>query len=240
MRLGIEAAGAIVIVALAAVAWAPPAPAQDKLQDKLQDKPATPTFGSRNQLPDGSANLTVGRRLETEWDAKVGFDAKLAPELASPSLSDSLLQPTVPGRSTGVVWGTVTGPSVAPMLFDKTAVDARLEPGEDKGQVSATLSRTLPLGDASITVQDKYSVTQTLQGGGATILESDRSLRFKWSPTSTTLSAGVVTSTVDGQWYNRLSAEQKVVGPLSVTTTVTDPGGTAASKSIAAGFKHTW
>lgn len=233
MRLGIEAAGALGIAVLVVTAAASPAVAQDKPQ-------STPTFGSRSPQSDGSTNLTVGRKLETEWDAKVGFDAKLAPELASPSLSDSLLQPTVPGRSSGAIWGTVTGPSVAPMLFDKTSVDARLDPVEDKGQVSATLSRTVPLGDASIVVQDRYSVTQTLQGGGITILESDRSLRFKWSPTNTTLSAGVITSTVDGQWHNRLSAEQKIVGPLSVTTTVTDPGSTAASKSIAAGFKHTW
>jgi len=236
MKLAIDAAGAILVAALAATIAASTAAAQDK----PQDKGATPTFGSRNEQPDGSTNLTVGRKLETEWETKVGFDAKLAPELASPSLSDSLLQPTVPGRSSGVVWGTVTGPSVAPMLFDKTSVDARLEPGEDKGQLSATLSRTVPLGDASITVQDKYSVTQTLQGGGVTILESDRSVRLKWSPTNTTLSAGVVTSSVDGQWHNRLSAEQRIAGPLSVTTTVTDPGGTASSKSIAAGFKHTW
>jgi hypothetical protein len=235
MRLAIEAAGAVVI-ALAAVTIAPPAAAQDKPQDKL----ATPTFGSRTPQPDGSLNLTVGRRLETDWDAKVGFDAKLAPELASPSLSDSLQHPPAPGHSSGTVWGTVTGPSVAPMLFDKTSVDARFEPGEEKGQVAATLSRTVPLGDASITVQDKYSVTQTLQGGGITILESDRSVRLKWSPTNTTLSAGVVASSVDGQWHNKLSAEQRIVGPLSVTTTVTDPGNTTSTKSIAAGFKHTW
>ena len=126
------------------------------------------------------------------------------------------------------------------MLFDKTAVDARLEPGEDKGQVSATLSRTVPLGDASITLQDKYSVTQTLHDGPGPIFESDRSVRLKWAPTNTTLSAGVVTSSVDGQWHNRVSAEQRIVGPLSVTTTVTDPGGTTSTKSIAAGFKHTW
>lgn len=236
MRLGTEAAGVFAVVALAAMTLAPPAAALDKPQDKL----GTPTFGSRNQQPDGSTNLTVGRRLETEWDAKVGFDAKLAPELASPSLSDTLLQPPAPGHSSGVVWGTVTGPSVAPMLFDKTAVDARLEPGEDKGQVSATLSRTVPLGDASITLQDKYSVTQTLHDGPGPIFESDRSVRLKWAPTNTTLSAGVVTSSVDGQWHNRVSAEQRIVGPLSVTTTVTDPGGTTSTKSIAAGFKHTW
>ena len=99
----------------------------------------------------------------------------------------------------------------------------------------------------SVTLQDKYSVTQSLQSAGATpqppggsLLQSDRSVRLNLAPTSTTLSAGVVTSNADNQWHNKLSAEQRVIGPLNVTTSITDPGSAASSKSIAAGFKHTW
>ena len=135
------------------------------------------------------------------------------------------------------------------MLFDKTAVDARLDPSQEKGQLAATLSRTLPLSsDVSVTLQDKYSVTQSLQSNpvprrnppAASVWQTDRSLRLNLRPTSTTLSAGVVTSNSDSQWHNKLSAEQQIVGPLNVTTSVTDPGTAASSKSIAAGFKHTW
>ena len=127
-----------------------------------------------------------------------------------------------------------------------------LDPAQEQGQVSATLSRTLTLGDnASVTLQDKYSVTQSLLGGtnppavtaippGASVWETERSLRFHLAPTGTTLSAGVATLSSDTQWHNRISAEQKIGGPLSVTTSVTDPASPTASKSISARFKHTW
>ena len=74
----------------------------------------------------------------------------------------------------------------------------------------------------------------------ARLWQSDRSVRLNLAPTSTTLSAGVVTSNADNQWHNKLSAEQRLLGPLNVTTSITDPGTAASSKSIAAGFKHTW
>ena len=158
-----------------------------------------------------------------------------------------LINPSVT-RSTGAVWGSITGPGVAPLLFDKTAVDARIDPSQEKGELAATLSRTLPLsGTVSVTLQDKYSVTQSVQSNGATpqspggaVWQADRSVRLNLAPTRTTLSAGVVMSNADNQSHNKLSAEQRLIGPLNVTNSITDPGTAASSKSIAAGFKHTW
>ena len=205
------------------------------------------TFGTRTEKPDGSVALTIGRRLPTDWDTKFGMDAKLSPEQPSAMADTVAVNPSVT-RSTGAVWGSMSGPGVAPVIFDKTTVDARFDPSQEKGEIAATLSRTVPLsGTVSVTLQDKYSVTQSLQSAGATpqppggsLLQSDRSVRLNLAPTSTTLSAGVVTSNADNQWHNKLSAEQRVIGPLNVTTSITDPGSAASSKSIAAGFKHTW
>lgn len=203
-----------------------------------------PTFGSRTEKSDGSVALTIGRRLPTEWDAKFGMDAKLAPE---PSSIPAHTTPhsTPADRSSSTVWGSMTGPAVAPFLFDKTAIDARLDPGNEKGEVAATLSRTVPLGeDVSVTLQDKYSVTQSIttpsQLAGTPTWQSDRSVRLNIAPTSTTLSAGIVTTSTDNLRHNRFSAEQRIFGPLNVTTSVTDPGSATSSKSITAGFKHTW
>ena len=212
-----------------------------------QSNPNDPTFGSRSDKPDGSVALTIGRRLPTDWDTKFGMDAKLSPEPPSAMADTVLVNPSVT-RSTGAVWGSMTGPGVAPLLFDKTAVDARIDPSQEKGELAATLSRTLPLsGTVSVTLQDKYSVTQSLQSNGAapqpsggSVWQADRSVRLNLAPTSTTLSAGVVTSNADNQWHNKLSAEQRLLGLLNVTTSITDPGTAASSKSIAAGFKHTW
>jgi hypothetical protein len=203
-----------------------------------------PTFGSRIEKPDGSVALTIGRRLPTEWDAKFGMDATLAPE---PPAALAVTTPNIAPdrRSSGTVWGSMTGPSVAPFLFDKTAVDARLDPAGEKGEVAATLSRTVPLGESlSVTLQDKYSVTQSIttpsQLSGGQVWQADRSVRLKIAPTSTTLSAGIITTSTDNLQHNKFGAEQRVFGPLNVITSVTDPGTAASSKSIAAGFKHTW
>jgi hypothetical protein len=214
---------------------------------KNQNNPNDPTFGNRSEKPDGSVALTIGRRLPTEWDTRFGMDANMPAEPPSALVDAGLVDPSIT-RSSGAVWGSMTGPGVAPIIFDKTSVDARIDPSQEKGQVAATLSRTLPLnGDVSVTLQDKYSLTQSLPGNSVTlqpssgaIWQADRSLRLNLAPTSTTLSAGVVTSNIDNEWHNKLSAEQRIIGPLNVTTSITDPGTGASSKSIAAGFKHTW
>ena len=85
-----------------------------------------------------------------------------------------------------------------------------------------------------------HSNAATPQPSGGSLWQSDRSVRLNLAPTSTTLSAGVVTSNADNQWHNKLSAEQRISALFNVTTSITDPGNAASSKSIAAGFKHTW
>jgi hypothetical protein len=202
------------------------------------------TFGTRTELPDGSTVVTVGRSLPTEWDTRLGFDANLAPMKPSvlPAFQDKR-------DSTGAVWGSMTGPSVAPLIYDKTEIGARLDQNDDNGRIAATLSRTVPLGDGvSVTLRDQYAVTQSLNAahssnpnaGTAAAWSIDRSVRLSLGATGTTLSAGTATTSEDGEWHNRLSAEQQIVGPLTVSTSVTDPGSGSSIKSITAGFKHTW
>ena len=211
----------------------------------------SPTFGSRTEKPDGSVALRIGRRLPTEWETKFGVDASLSPH--SPAVDAAMPGTDINRASTGALWGSMTGPGVAPLIFDKTAIDARVDSSDANGKVGATLSRTVPLGgDLSVILRDKYSVTQSLHGGvqgsatpGTSLTPGsawniDRSVSLNLGSTGTTVSAGTATSSGDIQWHNKLSAEQKVLGPLSVTTFVTDPGTAASNKSISAGFKHTW
>jgi hypothetical protein len=213
-----------------------------------QSTPASPTFGSRTEHDDGSVALSVGRELQSEWNTRIGIDAHIVPEQGPEGIAETVLQGGEQGPSTGTVWGRIEAP--APLFWDKTSVDVRLDPLQDQGQISATMSRTVPLGDTvSVTLQDKYSATQSLQGTppavaaippGASVWETDRSVRFNLKHTGTTLSAGVATVSGDPQWHNRISAEQRIGGPLSITTTVTDPSGPDSNKSISARFRHTW
>ncbi len=221
-----------------------------------------PTFGSRTDNPDGSAAMTIGRRLPTTWETKVGTDVSLAPP-AGTVTSDNVLRGTAPDRSSGAIWGNLTMPGVRPLGFDKTSVDARFDAGRDEGKLGTTLSRSLPIDpNLSVTLQHSYSVTQSLASGTQTAPAAnyiapappvtaatpmpdqtwitDESIRLNVSPTGTTFSAGASSSTVDTQWRNRLSIEQTLVGPLKLTTSVENAGTAASTKSITAGFKRVW
>ena len=204
--------------------------------------------------------MTVGRRLPTPWETKVGADVGLAAP-AGVTASDNLARGGVAqDRSSGAVWGNLTMPGLRPLGFDKTSLEARVDGGKDEGKLGATLSRSVPINqDLSVTLQNSYSVKQSLatSATGAPPLPSanipnsigtaptpawgvDQSVRFNVDPSGTTFSAGAGASTADTQWHNKLSVEQTLVGPLKLTTSLEDAGTAAPKKSITAGFKRTW
>jgi hypothetical protein len=138
-------------------------------------------------------------------------------------------------------------------------VDARVDPFNEQGKVGPRSSNRF-LGDCfAVTLQNTYSVTETL-GPPATgptdmplvtlpsasaptsgqVFDNERSVKFNILPTGTTLGAGPTSVTNDSITHNTFSAEQKLYGPLQVTTAVTDFGQTTSSKSISAGFKVHW
>ena len=211
-----------------------------------------PIFGNRTDKPDGSSSMTIGRKLSSPWDTKVGTDISLAAP-AGTSSSDYLPPNGSPSRSSGSVWGNLTMQNIAPPGFDKTSVEARLDPGKDEGRLGATVSRSLPLApDFSLTLQNSTSIKQSLAtsapalppaatppGTPAPTWGMDDTVRLSVDPFGTTFSAGA-TSAGDAQWHNKLSVEQTIVGPLKVITSVEDAGTAAPKKSITAGFKRNW
>lgn len=222
------------------------------------------TFGSSTEQPDGSVAMTMGRRLPTEWDTKIGSDVHLA-RPTSPVPSENLLFGTTADQSSGAIWGNVTMPGLLPLGWDKTSIDARVDAGKDEGKLGATLSRAVPIGKSlSVTLQNSYSVTRPIAeaspettilplvanapntapvaptAGTSAIWSTDQSVRLNISPSGTSLSAGTATSTADGQWHNKLNIEQTLFGPLKITTSVEDAGTAASKQSISAAFKRVW
>ena len=114
-----------------------------------------PVFGNRTDKPDGSSSMTVGRRLPTPWETKVGADVGLAAPVGV-TASDNLARGGVAqDRSSGAVWGNLTMPGLRPLGFDKTSVEARVDGGKDEGKLGATLSRSVPINqDLSVTLQN--------------------------------------------------------------------------------------
>jgi hypothetical protein len=193
----------------------------------------------RTDLPNGTSAVAVKQPLPIDWDAKVGADLGLANDQSS----------YLPGASraysgSGAAWASL---GVVPNL---ATVDARVDPGNDQGKLGTTFKHSVPLGSKfSVTLQNTLSVTETLSSPAASTAAvpalsqywgNEKAAKFDILPTGTTLGAGLVTASNDPITHNTLSAEQKVYGPLHVTTAVTDVGQTTSSKSISAGLKLNW
>jgi len=205
---------------------------------------------TRTQKLDGSTTVVVKQPVQTEWSNSVGADLAPSRPTAYP-----LPLPTERnnGMPAGAAWASVGVPNLA-------SLDARIDPANEQGKVGTTLKHSIPFGSRfAVTVQGSYTVTEmlgqpapgpgdiplmTLPPSGVApaqqVFGNEKAVKFNILPTGTTLGAGFATASNDPVTHNTFSADQKLYGPLHVTTAVTDVGQTTSSKSISAGFKLNW
>lgn len=210
---------------------------------------------ARTDRPDGTSTVVVKKPLATEWDAKVGADLSPAANSAPNEFNaDNPLRVTRDSAGSGAAWASLNVPYFA-------TVDARVDPTNDQGRIGTTFKQSMPVGNKfSVTLQSGYSVTETF--GQPQTAPSDIPLiaapagnpadpaprvwgneniaKFDILPTGTTLAAGLSSTSTDPVTHNTLSAEQKLYGPLHVTTAVTDVGQSSENKSISARVKLNW
>jgi hypothetical protein len=199
------------------------------------------TVGSRREKVDGSVMLSAGERLATPWDAN--WDAKVGVDLATPAGAPL---PGGAGEDHGAGWADVAVPA-APIGLDKATIDARIDPGADQGKLSTALTRSVPIGDLSLTLQNGYSVTQSLADpngmpapASARVFAGDGGVKLEF-PSATALTAGARMSSTDERLTPSLSAEQKLFDtPLSITGTISELPTGGTDRSIMAGFKRSW
>lgn len=209
---------------------------------------------SRKDRADGSGTVIVKKPLSAEWDANVGADLGLAADSAGGYSPDNPLGVTRNDRSSGAAWASVGVSKFA-------SVDARIEPNNDQGRIGTTFKHSLPVGDNfAVSLQSRYSLTETMGTPQASSSEiplrvapvndpaapvprvwgNENIAKLDILSTGTTLGAGLTSTSTDPVTHNTISAEQKIYGPLGVTTAVTDFGRASASKSVNARFKLTW
>ena len=206
---------------------------------------------TRTQKVDGSTTVVVKQPLHTEWSNSVGADlAPSRPAVYPPPLPTERNN----GLPAGAAWASVGVPNLA-------SLDARVDPANEQGKVGTTLKHSIPFGSRfAVTVQGTYSVTEMLgqpssgpgdlplmalppPGGtpaAQQVFGNEKAVKFNILPTGTTLGAGFATASNDPVTHNTFIADQKLYGPLHVTTAVTDVGQTTSSKSVTAGFKLNW
>lgn len=217
--------------------------------------PAGPDV-SGSDKNDGSGNIAIQQSLADGWNARVGIDLGVA---APPTVSyqpDGPL-PGTSGANSGVAWASMDVNSLA-------SINARIDPASRQGRIGTRLQHSLALGsDYSLTLRDDVSLSDALgasgdaatapaglpvmalprtTGGTATepVWNNKPGVQFNILPTGTTLAANLASASNDAVTHNQLSAEQKLYGPLHVTTSVTDLGESTVNKSITAGFKLNW
>jgi len=182
----------------------------------------------------------------TGWGAIVGVDDRKAPIPAVEWQPEPLVAAAIPDRTTGVGWANVTAPGLdAPLGWDKTSIETRVDPAQEQGKLATTLSRAVPVGDdVLLTLENGISVTRTLPGPTQPLSQSwasSQALRLNIVPTDTTFSVGADMSSTDDKWLRTLSAEQKLFGgPISVTGAVSETAAGDTSTSLKARFKRTW
>lgn len=187
-----------------------------------------------------------------QWNAKLGADLGMSADQVASANADNPLRAQRNTRNSDAAWASF-GLSAA-------TVDARVNAGNDQGLVATTFKHSVPIGSAlSLTLQSRTSVTETFGQGassidipmrtlpvndaaavGSRVWGQENSAKFNFPATGTSFAAGVSASSADTVSHNTFSAEQKVYGPLQVSTSVTDVGQAGENKSVNARFKFNW
>jgi hypothetical protein len=205
-------------------------------------EPLKPSVLNRTVNADGSSVVTVGGRLPTEWETKVGVDLGLAAPVRTSYQPGNQLPwlPPETDSASGAAWASLAMPA-APLGWDRTALEARFDPVHEERKLGTTFTRSWSLGNGlKATLQDGYFVTQT--AAETHLVETwstDKSLQLNILPTGTVLSAGT-SFTSDNTAYGSISAEQKLFRGISITSAISDLGTGEPNKSLTAGFRRRW
>jgi hypothetical protein len=204
---------------------------------------------SSNSKPNGAAGVSVKQPLSPFWDTRIGADMTVTrqPTTMSELLSEKATNGGNEPQSGGSAWAAITAPGVG-SIWDKTAVEARVDPGQEQSKLGTSLSKSLPLSEQySLTLQNGYNVIQQgvvpvpgIAAHPSRNYQTEQSAKLSITDTGTSLVAGQTLSTTDDKWLRKIGAEQKLFDGVSVSATVGETPQGATNKSLTAGFKHSW
>ena len=236
---------ALLLAGVLAPAWSQAAHDSTQEPADAPQEPETPgePLDLSTPLPEPKAPATLRPTAPPApgWEHRVGVD------YTKPAIPATRYQPealaAVPDQSTGAAWATLTGPLSLPG-WDRTTVEARVDPAQGEGKVATTVRRSLPVGDqVVVTLENGMSVTQSLPHmtqvprGWA----SSQALRLDLPPSATSVWLGADISSADEKWLRSLNAEQKLFGgPVSIKGSIRESASGDPSKSLSAAFKWTW
>jgi hypothetical protein len=205
---------------------------------------------SNSAKPNGASAVSVKQSVSPFLDTRVGADMTVARQgtlTASEALSDRLANGGNSQQSSGTAWAAITAPGVA-SIWDKTAVEARVDPGQEQSKLGTSLSKSVPLSEQySLTLKNDYNVIQQgivpvpgIVSRPARSYETDQSAKLSVTDTGTSFVAGQTLSSNDDKWLRKVGAEQKLFDGVTISGSVGETSTGAVSKSLSAGFKRSW
>jgi hypothetical protein len=198
--------------------------------------------------PNGSAAVSVKQPVSPFLDARVGADMTVVNQPQTLTSSDLLRQKFAtdapPSQSSGTAWAAITAPGVA-SIWNKTAVEARVDPSQEQSKLGTSLSKSLPLNEQySLTLQNGYNVVQQgivpATGSPVRNYETEQSAKLSIADTGTSFIAGQTLSSAADKWLRNIAAEQKLFGDVSISGSIGETAQGTSNKSLTAGFKHSW
>jgi hypothetical protein len=208
------------------------------------------TAWSTNEKPDGRSAVSVKQSLSPFLDTRIGADMTVARQgtlTTSELLSEKLANGGSLPQSSGTAWAAITAPGVA-SIWDKTSVEARVDPAQEQSKLGTSLSKSVPLSDEySLTLQNGYNLIQQgivpvpgIISHPARSYETEQSAKLSIADTGTSFIAGQTLSTTDDRWLHKIGAEQKLFDGITVSASVGETPQGITNKSINAGFKRSW
>jgi len=208
------------------------------------------SWSSKDKSSDAAA-VSVKQSLSALLDARVGADMTVVNQPQTLTSSDLLRQKFAsdaqPSQSTGTAWAAITAPGLG-SIWDKTAVEARVDPSQEQSKLGTSLSKSLSLSEQySLTLQNGYNVIQQgvvpvpgIPGRPVRNYETDQSARLSITDTGTSFIAGQTLSSADDRWLRKIGAEQKLFGDISISGSIGETALGTSNKSLTAGFKRSW
>ena len=213
------------------------------------NQPGSELSWSNNSKANGGSDVSVKQSVSPFWDTRVGADMTVAPEPTT--MSELLSEKAANGgnrpQSGGSAWAAITAPGAAG-IWDKTAVEARVDPGQEQSKLGTSISKSVPLkDDYSLTLQNGYNMTQQglvpvpgLASRPTRNYETDQSAKLSVGDTGTSVTAGQTLSSSHDKWLRKIGAEQKLLDGVTVSGSVGETAQGATNKSVTAGFKRSW
>jgi len=207
------------------------------------------TTWTNNNQPNGASAVSVKEKVSPFWDARVGADMTVTHEPTT--MSELLAEKSANGgnlpQSGGSAWAAVTAPGAGP-VWDKTAVEARVNPDTDQSKLGTSISKQVPLNEqTSLTLSNGYNMTQQgmvpvpgMVSRTERTYDTDQSAKVELTETGTSLTAGQTLSTSDDKWLRKVGAKQKLFGGVTISGSIGETAQGTTNKSVTAGFKKSW